>query len=182
MKIFYTQVKCEMISLDSKHVCQTNVRRQTMRKYPPGTALYFDGKCVCGRLLETINGYNMPRLRLDNKIIMDYSKTKMTEIPTDNRIIGNYGSLVFSANVRTLNSLKSKHEDQYLCCNCVKSSPSSNRIHSNRTGNKLLPNEIVSKVHEEFSNQAANKAECTKFSLISINVSTEIDIEISIIN
>lgn len=153
-----------------------------MRKYPPGSALYFNGKCLCGRLHETINGYIMPLFRSDNKIIPDDSKSKMMETLSDDRIVGNYGSLVFSANVRTLNSLKEKHEDQYVCCNCVNSSPSSNKIHANRTKDKLLPDEIASKVHEEFSNQAADKVKCVEFPLIPLNVSTEIDIEISMIS
>lgn len=150
-----------------------------MRKYPRGTALYFDGKCLCGGLmLETINGFVQPYFRSSDKTISGDSKPKLIENRLDNRIFGSYGSLVFSTNVQQLNSLNAKRENQYLCCNCVQPSPSSNRVHGKRTKDRFS-NETVSEVIDD---DRSGGAEGVEFPSISLNVFAEIDTEMSMIN
>jgi len=135
-----------------------------MRIYPPGTALYLDGKCLCGGLRETKDKY-VPYFQSGNEAIPDGFKSKIIEFQPNNRVIGNYGSFVFTENVQMLDLLTTKHENKYLCCNCVKPSPLSNRIrHTNQT---KYPNEI-SELNKELSNNNAVE-ENIKCPLISLN-------------
>lgn len=117
---------------ESGEGCRTNVpnRRYTMRSYPPGTALFIDGKCFCDGIHETIHEYapspwsttDATAISQDNNINSDRSKTVTGHhrFPSNGRIIiGNYGSLVFSGGVQMLNLLNVINDGgKYVCCNC----------------------------------------------------------------
>lgn len=125
------QVKSENVLFDSSD-CQTKcpIRRQTIRSYPPGTALFVGDECVCGRDQETIYEYVPPVVQsVGNVEIPVGVKPKTNELRSNNRVMGNYGSLVFSGNVQILNLLSIKNDDIYKgCCDRKPSNPSSDNL------------------------------------------------------
>ncbi|XP_027840714.2 uncharacterized protein LOC114122296 isoform X2 [Aphis gossypii] len=117
MVFYITQVKNENILLDSSD-CQTKcpIRRQTIRSYPPGTLLFVGDECVCGGAQETIYEYVPAVQPVENLALPVGFKPKEIEPLSNNRLMGNYGSLVFSANVQILDLLRIKNDD--VCIGC----------------------------------------------------------------
>lgn len=122
--------------MDSNDDCQSKglVRRQIIRPFPPGTAMFVDGKCLCGGENEILYEY-VPGVRPADEATADNSDLKTMEPQSNNRVIGNYGSLVFTSDVQMLNLFNMKFKS--VCCNCVHSSPLSNKLLNNDTKNKL---------------------------------------------
>lgn len=139
------QVKSENVLFDFND-CQTKcpIRRQTIRSYPPGTALFVGDECVCGREQETIYEYVPPVQSSVNVEIPVSLKPKTNEHRSDNRVMGNYGSLVFWGNIQIMNLMSIKNEDIYKgCCNRKPSKPSSdNLIMNNPVEEVTLPTTI----------------------------------------
>jgi len=135
IKTLSFQVKGENMLFDSSD-CQTKcpIRRQTIRSYPPGTALFVGDECVCGRAQETIYEYVPPVVQsVGNVEIPVVFKPKTNENRSNNRVMGNYGSLVFSGNVQILNLLSIKNDDIYKgCCDRKPSNPSSDNLIMNK--------------------------------------------------
>eukprot|EP00102_Acyrthosiphon_pisum_P020023 XP_016657233.1 PREDICTED: uncharacterized protein LOC107882794 isoform X2 [Acyrthosiphon pisum] len=129
------QVKSEDVLFDSSD-CQTKcpIRRQTIRSYPPGTALFVGDECVCGRAQETIYEYVPPVVQpVGNVEIPVGFKLKTNDRRSNNRVMGNYGSLVFSGSVQILNLLSIKNDDIYKgCCDRKPSNPSSDKLKMNK--------------------------------------------------
>jgi len=130
VKTLSFQVKNENILLDSSD-CQTKcpIRRQTIRSYPPGTALFVGDECVCDGAQETIYEYVPPVQPVGNAETPVGIKRKIIEPRSNNRVMGNYGSLVFSGNIQILNLLSIKNDNIYKgCCNRKPSNPSSDNL------------------------------------------------------
>lgn len=132
IKTLLFQVKNENILLDSSD-CQTKcpIRRQTIRSYPPGTLLFVGDECVCGGAQETIYEYVPAVQPVENLALPVGFKPKEIEPLSNNRVMGNYGSLVFSANVQILDLLRVTNDD--VCIGCYdrdqkKQNPSNARI------------------------------------------------------
>lgn len=84
--------------------------RRTMRTYPPGTALFVDGKFLCGGPGETIHEYVPPPGAAAETVSRgadDGNNCRAGSPKTHSRrTIGSYGSsLAFSGDVRTLDLL-----------------------------------------------------------------------------
>ncbi|XP_022178891.1 uncharacterized protein LOC111039616 [Myzus persicae] len=127
MVLFIMQVKNEDVLLDSSD-CQTKcpIRRQTIRSYPPGTALFVGDECVCGGSQETIYEYVPPVRQVETPVGF---KRKTIESQSNNRVMGNYGSLVFSGNVQILNLLSIKNDNiRKGCCDRKPLNPSNDKI------------------------------------------------------
>ncbi|XP_060836408.1 uncharacterized protein LOC132919075 [Rhopalosiphum padi] len=124
-----TQVKNENILSDSSD-CQTKcpIRRQTIRSYPPGTLLFVGDECVCGNAQETIYEYVPAVQPVGNIAIPVVLKPKKIESQSNNRVMGNYGSLVFSANIEILNLLRITNDDARAGCDKKESNPSNDRL------------------------------------------------------
>ncbi|XP_060881577.1 uncharacterized protein LOC132953045 [Metopolophium dirhodum] len=130
------QVKSENVLFDSND-CETKcpIRRQTIRSYPPGTALFVGDECVCGRAQETIYEYVPPVVQSvgNVEIPVGFKPKTSNEHRSNNRVMGNYGSLVFSGNVQILNLLSIKNEDIHKgCCDRKPSNPSSDNLIMNK--------------------------------------------------
>lgn len=130
IKTLLFQVKNENILLDSSD-CQTKcpIRRQTIRSYPPGTLLFVGDECVCGGAQETIYEYVPAVQPVENLALPVGFKPKEIEPLSNNRVMGNYGSLVFSANIQILDLLRITNDD--VCIGCYdrdQKNPSSAKI------------------------------------------------------
>ncbi|XP_026808834.1 uncharacterized protein LOC113551031 [Rhopalosiphum maidis] len=125
----FTQVKNEHILLEASD-CKTKcpIRRQTIRSYPPGTLLFVGDECVCGKAQETIYEYVPAVQPVGNVAIPVGLKPKKIEPQSDNRVMGNYGSLVFSANIEILNLLRITNDDARAGCDKKESNPSNDRL------------------------------------------------------
>ncbi|XP_025209127.1 uncharacterized protein LOC112604356 [Melanaphis sacchari] len=132
-----TQVKNENIILDSND-CQTKcpIKRQTIRPYPPGTLLFVGDECVCGGAQETIYEYVPAVQRIGNGAIPVDFKSKKLEPQSNNRIMGNYGSLVFSANIQVLDLLRITNDD--ICIECIKPDHERDQKASNPSNDRLI--------------------------------------------
>ncbi|VVC39195.1 Hypothetical protein CINCED_3A022645 [Cinara cedri] len=121
-----------------------------MRIYPPGTALFIDGKCFCDGIDEIIHEYVPPpptgynnNNDNDNRYSESPSRTATDRHRpgADRTIIGNYGSLVFSGDVRVLNLLNVNNDGgKYLCCNCPSPSRRTNKNGDGTIAAALLAN------------------------------------------
>jgi len=129
IKTLLFQVKNENILSDSSD-CQTKcpIRRQTIRSYPPGTLLFVGDECVCGNAQETIYEYVPAVQPVGNIAIPVVLKPKKIESQSNNRVMGNYGSLVFSANIEILNLLRITNDDARAGCDKKESNPSNDRL------------------------------------------------------
>jgi len=87
-------------------------------------------ECVCGGAQETIYEYVPPVIQsVGNVEIPVGFKPKTIEHRSNNRVMGNYGSLVFSGNVQILNLLSIKKDDIYKgCCDRKPSNPSTDNL------------------------------------------------------
>lgn len=85
-----------------------------MRTYPPGTALFVDGKFLCGGTDETIHEYVPPPGAAAEIISRDADdrntcrRAGTSKTDSGRRIIGSYGALAFSGDVRTLDLLTAR--------------------------------------------------------------------------
>lgn len=134
------QTKSENVLSDCSD-CQTKcpIRRQTIRTYPPGTALFIGDECVCGGAQETIYEYVPPTAqptRIGSIIPSGFRPRTIVEpLRSENRVMGNYGTLVFSANVQILNLLSLKNEDLHKGSSCSPKNPGTDRLTATSTEN-----------------------------------------------
>lgn len=84
-----------------------------------------------------------------NDLIMDNLKSETNETQPINRILGNYGSLVFSANIKILNSLNISRENK------TNSIDSKTRTHSILNESKFTNSS--SEIHDSLNKTSMNK-------------------------
>jgi len=112
---------------------------------------------VCSGAQETIYEY-VPAVQPVRSVAVPVGlKPKTTEPQSNNRVMGNYGSLVFSANIQILNLLSIKNMDvrnKNACCHHQTSNPSSDKLTNNNasTTEVNLPTTISG-----FNNVSGNK-------------------------
>lgn len=88
---------------------------------------------MCGGAQETIYEYVPPVQSARNVEIPVGIKRKTIEPRSNNRVMGNYGSLVFSSNVQILNMLSIKTDNIYKgCCYRKPPNPSSDNLIMNK--------------------------------------------------
>lgn len=143
------------------------VRRQSIRTYPPGTALLLNAKYQCSGMEETIFDLVPALDQSGSEPFSDNLKSDTKEFHSNNRLFGNYGSFVFLANIQIFNLLNISGEDKDKC---AKPSMNSNSMFTNSY--KILdelPNNLCS---ESTTNPYIDLFNITDMAIMDENLGT----------